>query len=141
LTRNRSRGDRVTRIRQARRCHAHRSDGKPCRAWAITGGYVCMAHGGAAPQARQEVRRFGESVQKAFDLAYARWLKECREWQVQRIVTTSMLLDIPPAEVTAVDMILCRMEHGVPGGEDTQPKIRVDRRYGPRIPSRQAPQG
>jgi len=132
----------VARVRQARRCHAHRSDGKPCRAWAITGGYVCMAHGGAAPQVRQEaaIRRFEEPIRKAFDLAYARWLEECREWQVQRIVTTSMLLDIPPAEVTVFDMVLCRMEHGVPGGEDTKPKIRVDRRYGPRIPRRQVPQ-
>lgn len=98
-----------------------------------------MAHGGGAPQVRHEarVRRFEESVRKAFDLAYARWLEECREWQVQRIVTTSMLLGIPPAEVTAIDFVLCRMEHGVPEGEDTRPKIRVDRRYGPRIPRRQ----
>jgi hypothetical protein len=93
-----------------------------------------MAHGGAAPQVRQEarIRRFEESVRKAFDLAYARWLEECREWQVQRIVTTSMLLGISPAEVTVFDMVLCRMEHGVPGDEGTKPKIRVDRRYGPR---------
>jgi hypothetical protein len=102
-----------------------------------------MAHGGAAPQVRQEarVRRFEESVRRAFDLAYARWLRECREWQVRRIVTTSMLLDIPPAEVTVIDMVLCRMEHGVPGGEDTMPRIRVDRRYGPRISRRQGAAG
>jgi hypothetical protein len=103
-------------------------------AWAITGGYVCMAHGGAAPQVRKEaaIRRVEVPLRKAFDLAYARWLEECREWQVQRIVTTSMLMGIPPAEVTVIDMALCRMEHGVPGDQDTKPKIRVDRHYGPR---------
>jgi hypothetical protein len=102
----------------------------------------CMAHGGAAPQVRQEatIRRFEESVRKAFGIAYARWLEECTEWQVQRIVTTATLLGIPPEEVTPADIGFCRGFHGVPGGEETRPKIRVDRRYGPRVPRRGAPQ-
>lgn len=34
------------------RCTAHRSDGQPCGAWSIRGGYVCRVHGGRAPQVR-----------------------------------------------------------------------------------------
>jgi len=114
----------MARVRQARRCHARRSDGRPCRAWAITGGYVCMAHGGAAPQVRHEaaVRRFEESARRAFDVAYARWLEECREWQVQRLVTTYMLLGIPPAEITAFHIGFCRAEYGVPGARTRGPR-------------------
>jgi hypothetical protein len=41
------------RLRPAVRCTAHRRDGQPCRAWAIHGGTVCWAHGGAAPQVRR----------------------------------------------------------------------------------------
>ncbi len=33
-------------------CGAHRTDGTPCRAWAMRGQYTCWAHGGATPQAR-----------------------------------------------------------------------------------------
>ena len=33
--------------RQARRCSARRTNGQPCKAWAISGGEVCVAHGGA----------------------------------------------------------------------------------------------
>lgn len=47
--------------RWAKRCTAHRSNGQPCGNYAIRGGYVCMAHGGAAPQVRAAAdRRFAE---------------------------------------------------------------------------------
>lgn len=36
------------------RCTAHRSDGWPCRARSIRGGYVCRVQGGAAPQVRAQ---------------------------------------------------------------------------------------
>lgn len=37
----------------AQRCTARSSQtGEPCRAWAIRGGSVCVAHGGAAPRVR-----------------------------------------------------------------------------------------
>jgi hypothetical protein len=42
----------LARIRQARRCHAHRKDGQPCGCYAINGGRVCRIHGGAARQVR-----------------------------------------------------------------------------------------
>lgn len=40
----------MARVRQARQCRGHRSDGTPCGAWAITGATVCAAHGGRAKQ-------------------------------------------------------------------------------------------
>ena len=36
------------------RCRAHTSSGKPCKRWAIVGGFVCMTHGGTAPQVRRK---------------------------------------------------------------------------------------
>ena len=35
-------------------CTAHRTNGEPCRAHAIRGGSVCVAHGGAAPQVKHK---------------------------------------------------------------------------------------
>lgn len=39
-----------SRLEHPRRCHARRTDGEPCRRYAIRGGVVCRVHGGAAPQ-------------------------------------------------------------------------------------------
>jgi len=50
------------RLRLRVRCTAHRSDGAPCRAWAIRGGRVCSVHGGRAPQVREAARRRLESA-------------------------------------------------------------------------------
>lgn len=47
-------------------CTAHRSDGQPCRAYAIHGGTVCVAHGGAAPQVK---RAAAERLAEARDTA------------------------------------------------------------------------
>jgi hypothetical protein len=46
----------MSRIRQARKCPAHRRDGKPCQEWAMNGARVCWMHGGAAPQVRRIAR-------------------------------------------------------------------------------------
>src|SRR5437763_16940592 len=45
------------RLRPGVRCAAHRAEGRPCRAWAIHGGWVCAAHGGRAPQVRYAAQR------------------------------------------------------------------------------------
>jgi hypothetical protein len=46
----------VAKIRQARRCRAHRRDGRPCRCYAVTGAFVCRMHGGAAGQVKRKAR-------------------------------------------------------------------------------------
>ena len=45
------------RVRQAERCTARRTNGDPCRAWAVTGAKVCISHGGGAPQVRAAAAR------------------------------------------------------------------------------------
>lgn len=39
------------------RCAAHRSNGEPCRAYAVRGATVCVTHGGASPQVRAAAAR------------------------------------------------------------------------------------
>jgi hypothetical protein len=123
----------VARRRQARRCRARRTNGEPCKAYAITGGFVCRAHGGAAPQVRYEarVRRFEATMNIAFDKAYRRWRREAEDWQVRRILAAADLFGISPDKVTPGEILVGGIEGVIPG-EDTMPKIRVDRRYGPR---------
>lgn len=42
----------------AQKCSAHKaSTGAPCQAWAISGGAVCVYHGGRAPAVREAARR------------------------------------------------------------------------------------
>lgn len=61
----------------AQRCTARRSDGEPCKAWAITGGSVCVYHGGKAPQVREAARKrleglVPEALEVLADLAQGR---------------------------------------------------------------------
>jgi hypothetical protein len=46
----------MARVRQARKCRAHRRDGQPCRCYAIVGGFVCRVHGGTLPRVKQKAR-------------------------------------------------------------------------------------
>jgi hypothetical protein len=45
-------------------CTAHRSDGSPCRRWAMNGQFVCATHGGKAPQCERSARK------RLFDLVH-----------------------------------------------------------------------
>lgn len=129
--------DPVARVRQSRRCRARRKNGEPCKAYAITGGYVCRMHGGASPRAQYAayVRRFEAGFQRQFAREYARWRKELAAWQARRILITSELLGIPPQKVQPVDIGSCRGLYGRPDGPETAPKMRTDHRFRPRQPA------
>lgn len=129
----------MARKRQARRCKARRSDGQPCRAYAITGGVVCAAHGGSAAHVRYQarLRQVRASLRLAFDQADARWRREAVEWQVRRFLGAASILGISPADVTLGDILYLVIEGQLPGEADA-PRIRVDRRYGPRTPAQLA---
>lgn len=127
----------MARVRQARRCHARRSDGQSCRAWAIVGGFVCRVHGGSAPQVRREarIRALEASILPGFEVDYARWQRERAEWWARRIAVTAELLGMPPGKVQSADIASCRAWYGRPEGLDAEPKMRRDRRYGPGCPA------
>lgn len=46
------------------KCKAHRTDGEPCQAWAISGANVCRVHGGSAPQVRYKAAERMAEVRK-----------------------------------------------------------------------------
>jgi len=64
------------------RCTAHRTDGTPCGAWAIRGGYVCRMHGGSAPQVKAAARRrLWEEWERRQEARWARMKESTRdEW-------------------------------------------------------------
>lgn len=84
----------VTQIRQARRCKGRKSDGSPCRAYAMEGAMVCASHGGRAPQVRAAAAERLLQEQAAKELAkfsgappvddplsaLAHYLGEAQEW-------------------------------------------------------------
>lgn len=123
----------MARKRQARRCKARRSNGQPCRAYAVLGAEVCAVHGGRAPRVRVNglARYWSGRTGYAYDVAYARWRREAFEWQVRRFLGAASILGISPADVTPGDLLYLAWEGQLPGEADA-PKIRVDRRYGPR---------
>ncbi|OLT12276.1 hypothetical protein BJF78_24770 [Pseudonocardia sp. CNS-139] len=91
-----------------------------CRAWR------------AGAQVREAARRrWAEAqIRRGFERARAVHRAELARWELERRTMVATLLGIPLEEVTAVDIVLCRAEHGVPQGE--QPRLRMDRRFGPR---------
>lgn len=107
----------MTKIRPARRCHARRTNGEPCRAYAIHGGRVCRAHGGAAPQVRQAAteRIHRGRAEAALADAMARFRAERTLWDVERRRAAAMVLaahgitDTPPERLTWVDLMTARM--------------------------------
>ena len=132
----------MARVRQALHCRAHRTNGEPCHGWAIVGGTVCRAHGGAARQVRYAayVNETERRILREFNLMYERWLRELREWQVQRILTTACLLGMDPLKVTTMDIVLCHVQYGRPPLEDQAPKMGRDRRFKvPGPPTRRRP--
>lgn len=99
---------------------------------------VCRAHGGLAPQATHAayVRQTEADARRAFERDYSRWVREWRAWQARRIAITAVRLDMPVQDVQPFHIGACRGLYGEPEGPETEPKIRTDRRFGPRKPWR-----
>jgi len=92
------------RVRPRVRCTALRTNGRPCRAWAIHGGWVCWTHGGAAPQVRLAAQRRLELT--AWQQEYVRW----ERWvatapEAQAVLSEERVLVLDPDKVAAW---LCR---------------------------------
>lgn len=128
----------MARERQSRRCSARRTNGEPCKAWAMVGAKTCRAHGSSAPQVRAvaEQRVTEADARRAMNAAVDRLAAEYQKWQVDRLATASMLLDRPVKDLLFPDgspnellLAFCRMVHGKPDGPESAPKIRVDRRF------------
>jgi hypothetical protein len=81
----------MARVRPAVPCSARRSNGNPCKNYAMLGGKVCHAHGGRAPQTRDAAQRRlaeaqalraqvkGDAARKAEQDALGAWAGIIRE--------------------------------------------------------------
>jgi hypothetical protein len=91
----------VARVRQARRCRAHRADGQLCSAFAILGGTVCVAHGGGSHRVRRaaNLRLLVASID--YELAHdqRRLAKRRLDWFVDRVMFAAAALDAVPLAV------------------------------------------
>ncbi|MDL4814973.1 hypothetical protein [Actinomadura opuntiae] len=128
----------MARERQARRCKARRTDGEPCRAWAMAGATTCRVHGASAPQVRAaaEGRVTEADARRAMNAAADRLAVEYRNWQVKRLATASALLGKQPRDLLTPDgrvnelaLAICRLLHGEPDPPEAAPTMRIDRRF------------
>lgn len=121
----------MARIRQAVRCHARRKNGQPCRAYAMLGQRVCRMHGGSSPQALHSAfaRRVEANLRREFNVEYDGWMRARRAWMAWRVMTASALTGIPPGKITYSDVVWAEIDHSI---SIPAPKMRRDRRYGPR---------
>lgn len=120
----------MARVRQALRCHAHRSDGEPCGNYAIVGGTVCRMHGGAAAHVRAAADR--RMVDRRFAAMMAaqmhRYTERRRRWLEQAVMVAAEVFEIEPEQVTDYDLTLARVAVRLPA----PPEPTIDARYGPR---------
>ena len=127
----------MARVRQARPCSARRTNGEPCRNFAMNHSTICHAHGGRAAQVRRRAdqRALQAAVERSVEHDLARHRERLAAWQHVRIVAAAELLGMEPAEVAAKPALLgmasARWPRRVPPA-DQAPKLRHDRRYGSR---------
>jgi hypothetical protein len=124
----------VARKRQARRCSAHRTSGEACGNYAIRGGYVCVAHGGRAPQVRGKAatRLVRASMYRQMKADAELHRRDVVRWRVDQILTTASLLDMDVEDVGHAEILRCYVLSGGEAFSLQEPPRRRDRRYGPR---------
>lgn len=105
----------MARVCQARRCRARSSrTGLPCKAWAIVGGEVCRAHGGAITRVRVTAaqRRERELIERAMVVAEQRHAGEVEAWIARQREAAGELLGKPAEDVTPEDVRHCLVVYG-----------------------------
>lgn len=125
----------MPRKRPARPCGARRTNGLPCGCFAIVGGAVCRAHGGAAPQvkaaARQRVAM--EGLRRGLEVSIRRHQERVRECRQRRAGVVAELYGIPPERVTPLMIAACSVLDDRPDLMYPDPEFKFDNRYGPRL--------
>src|SRR3954447_5674751 len=97
----------MARVRQARRCTARRTNGMPCRCYAIVGGRTCRVHGGAAGQVRAAAHRRVLEARTTVICAReaARHELDLILWQHARREVAAQLLGLPADQPTRRDLL------------------------------------
>ena len=112
-----------------RTCTAHRSNGEPCKAYAIKGGTVCRSHGGSARQVKEAARR---RLLELVDPALVRLDRMVRESDDERVVLAAVKEILtragiePPIPVVEITMEMledeiARMEAEIEAEENPGP--------------------
>jgi hypothetical protein len=119
----------MARVRPAVRCGAKRTNGQPCRAFAIVGGDVCWSHGGASAAVRLAAYyRYAEQrIRREYEHASARLQRETLAWQVRRVVFAAATLNIPVEQVDPAAILWAYASAGRPF--EPRPEIRRDKRF------------
>lgn len=130
----------MARVRWARKCGARRSDGQPCGNFAVSGGRVCRVHGGAARQVRRAAQRrlLEASAYRALDAAMQRLRRERADWAAAQILAASDVLGVAVEELVRSDIWSAAAISDHPALHAPEPRLRLDRRFGPR-PARRSP--
>ncbi|WP_131802460.1 hypothetical protein [Parafrankia soli] len=121
----------MPRVRWAVPCRAHRTDGSPCRAYAIRGGRVCRAHGGASPNARQvaNTRMILDDFHRAFDREAKTLGERKTAWRVNRIIEAARHLEMDPVEVARSPVLVGFAEGWGKYSPPPAPERRDDHRF------------
>lgn len=133
----------MARVRQRARCAASCTDGTPCDAYAITGGRVCSAHGGRAPQVvvAAKLRLLEDSVDRQIEQAHRSHRERLIDWWAARVTWVADQIGEDPVQLAQeaagrrwwVSLSRPLDTEWPPGLRDAdEPVLRFDRRYGPR---------
>lgn len=128
----------MARVRWARKCAARRRNGEPCGNYAISGGKVCRVHGGAARQVRRAAQRrlLEASAYRALAASLERLKHERTEWAVARVLAASDVLGVAVEQLVRSDIWWAASQSDHPALHAPEPRLHLDRRFGPRAAQR-----